>query len=98
MCSSDLIKTSEKEKFIQYCRDSQRICGSNGESIELLCWADNVEIYNKDSYNIVIYTIQERQKEVQRMLDRLDEMKENHYLYRHIDRDWFLKLLDYKWL
>lgn len=92
------IDESEKEKFKQYCLDSQKIHGSNGESLELLCFVYDIEVCSKNDYDVYILTVHELQKRIQEDLDRLDEMKEQHYLYRHNVRNWFIKLLEYKWL
>lgn len=88
------IREHEKDKFKQYCLDSQLIHGSNGESIELILWAYDIENVNND-YDVGVLTIQERQERVKYDLNLLDKMGDRHYLKGK--RDLFIKLLEYEW-
>lgn len=57
------LNKKDKNKFISYCKDSQLINGDGIETLNLLCWAYDVELF-KYSYRVtpLIITIQQHQR------------------------------------
>ena len=87
------IHKNDKEKFMQYCNQSKKICGDE-ESIELQGWVDNVELL-KDA-DLYIMSIKEHQNRIKKSVELIDNMQERHYLFKR--RELVADLLKYDFI